>query len=68
MWLYSTSGNIQTIALSADGLSLFIGGHFGTNGLNQTVSCPGGTKYLKNLAILHNITGSSTPSSVSSET
>jgi hypothetical protein len=61
-WLYSTSGNIQAVALSDDGLSLVIGGHFGTNGLNQTVSCPGGTKYLKNLAILHNITGFSTPS------
>jgi Domain of unknown function (DUF5122) beta-propeller len=60
-WLYSSSGNIQAVALSADGLSLYIGGHFGTNGLNQTVSCPGGTKYLKNLAILHNITGFSTP-------
>ena len=46
-WLYSTSGNIQTVALSADGLSLYVGGHFGTNGLNQTVSCPGGTKYLE---------------------
>ena len=41
-WLYNTSGNIQAIALSADGQSLYIGGHFGTNGLNQTMSCPGG--------------------------
>jgi hypothetical protein len=57
-WLFSTSGNDQRIALSADGQTLIFGGHFGTY-LSMSV-CSG--KYLKNLGYLHNIYGFSTPS------
>jgi hypothetical protein len=57
-WLLGTSGNDQVIALSADGQSIVFGGHFGTYGTMSV--CSG--KYLKNLGILHNIYGFSTPS------
>jgi hypothetical protein len=57
-WLWGTSGNDQVIALSADGQSLIFGGHFGTYGTMSV--CSG--KYLKNLGILHNIYGFSSPS------
>lgn len=57
-WLFGTSGNDQVIALSADGQSLIFGGHFGTYGTMSV--CSG--KYLKNLGILHNIYGFSSPS------
>jgi hypothetical protein len=56
-WQFGTSGNDQAIALSADGQSLIFGGHFGTY-LTMRVC---GTKYLKNLGILHNIYGTTTP-------
>ena len=56
-WLFGTSGNDQAIALSQDGQSLYFGGHFGTY-LTMSV-CSG--KYLKNLGILHNLYGFSTP-------
>jgi hypothetical protein len=58
-WLFGTSGNDQAIALSADGQSLIFGGHFGTY-LTMNVCSSG--RYLKNLGILHNIFGFTTPS------
>ncbi len=57
-WLFGTSGNDQSIALTADGQSLIFGGHFGTY-LTMSV-CNG--KYLKNLGILHNVYGFNSPS------
>jgi hypothetical protein len=57
-WLYGTPGNVQAISLTQDGGSLIIGGHFGTY-LTMSVCV---NKYAKNLAILHNIGGTSTPS------
>ena len=33
----STVGNVQKVALSPDGTSVFAGGHFGTGSLQQTV-------------------------------
>jgi len=50
-WSFGTVGNVQSIALTPDGQSLIIGGHFGTY-LTQSVC---GNKYLKNLGILNNI-------------
>lgn len=57
-WLFGTSGNDQVIALTPDGQSLIFGGHFGTH-ITMSV-CSG--RFLKNLGILHNIFGFSTPS------
>ncbi len=57
-WSFGTVGNVQSIALTSDQQSLVIGGHFGTF-LTQQVC---GNKYLKNLGILNNIYGTSTPS------
>ena len=54
VWRYGTPGNVQAIAMAADGQSLLIGGHFGTY-LTMSV-CSG--KYMKNLGLLHNIFGS----------
>jgi hypothetical protein len=56
-WLFGTSGNDQAIALTPDGQSLVFGGHFGTYGTMSV--CSG--HYLKNLGILHNLYGFSTP-------
>lgn len=56
-WSFSTSGNDQAIALSPDGQRLIIGGHFGTFLLMQVC----GQSYLKNLGILDNLYGTSTP-------
>jgi len=56
-WLYGTTGNDQAVALTPDGQSLIFGGHFGTH-LTMNV-CNG--LYLKNLGILHNIFGFSSP-------
>ncbi len=50
-WSFGTVGNVQSIALTLDQQSLIIGGHFGTY-LTQQVC---GSKYLKNLGILHNL-------------
>ncbi len=55
-WRFGTVGNVQTIALSPDGLRLFIGGHFGTNQLEQSVC--GGRNNLSGLASLNPQTGS----------
>ncbi len=57
-WSFGTVGNVQAIALTSDRQSLVIGGHFGTF-LTQSVCS---NKYLKNLGILNNIYGTSTPS------
>jgi hypothetical protein len=56
-WLFSTVGNVQSIALTPDGQSLIFGGHFGTYLLQRVC----GSLYLKNLGILHDIYGFSTP-------
>jgi hypothetical protein len=54
-WRFRTVGNVQTVALSADGSRLFFGGHFGTNNLEQQVC---GDKYLSGLASVRPATGS----------
>src|SRR4051812_11518190 len=36
-WRFSTVGNVESLALSNDGTRLFMGGHFGTGRLQQTV-------------------------------
>jgi hypothetical protein len=36
-WRFNTAGNVQSVALSADGSRLFFGGHFGTNSGEQRV-------------------------------
>jgi beta-propeller uncharacterized protein DUF5122 len=37
VWRFSTVGNVESLALSNDGMRLFMGGHFGTGRLQQTV-------------------------------
>ena len=37
VWRFNTVGNVESLALSADGTKLYAGGHFGTGPLNQTV-------------------------------
>ncbi len=37
VWRFNTVGNVQTVELSSDETRLFLGGHFGTNRLEQTV-------------------------------
>ncbi len=37
VWEFGTPGNVEKVALSPDGTSLFIGGHFGTGALQQKV-------------------------------
>ncbi len=37
VWRFRTVGNVQTVELSPDGTRLFLGGHFGTNRLEQRV-------------------------------
>ena len=53
-WNFSTVGNVQSVAITADQQSLVIGGHFGTF-LTQPVSQCGPNKYLKNLGILNGL-------------
>lgn len=55
VWRYHTVGNVQTVALSPDRSRLFIGGHFGTRRLQQSVC--GGTNNLHGLASLNPSTG-----------
>lgn len=55
VWRYRTVGNVQTVALSPDRSRLFIGGHFGTRRLQQSVC--GGTNNLHGLASLNPKTG-----------
>lgn len=52
LWKFNTVGNVQALALTADGSRLFFGGHFGTARLQQSVC--GGTKFLHGLAIISN--------------
>lgn len=54
LWRFNTVGNVQTVALSPSGSKLFIGGHFGTARLQQTVC---GDMPLKGLALLSATTG-----------
>jgi hypothetical protein len=54
-WRWDTVGNVQTIALSPDGTRLFLGGHFGTNALEQNVC---GDQPLSGLASVNPATGS----------
>ena len=37
VWRFSTVGNDESLAMSNDGTRLFMGGHFGTGRLQQTV-------------------------------
>ena len=37
VWRFSTVGNVESLAMSNDGTRLFMGGHFGTAALQQTV-------------------------------
>jgi hypothetical protein len=53
-WRFDTVGNVQSVALSPDGLRLFFGGHFGTNVLEQTVC---GNQQLSGLASVNALTG-----------
>ena len=54
-WRFGTVGNVQAVALSPDNSRLFFGGHFGTNGLEQSVC--GGRKNLSGLASVNPATG-----------
>jgi hypothetical protein len=56
VWRFGTVGNVQTVELSSDSTRLFLGGHFGTNRLEQTVC--GGTRALSGLASVNPATGS----------
>lgn len=60
-FIYGTPGNVQAVALAADG-DLFIGGHFGTNlGFPGSPQCTStrGSRLLKAFGILHNVQGTS---------
>jgi hypothetical protein len=37
IWRFDTVGNVESLALNGDGTRLFVGGHFGTARLQQTV-------------------------------
>jgi Domain of unknown function (DUF5122) beta-propeller len=54
-WRFNTVGNVQTVALSADGSRLFFGGHFGIARLRQSVC--GGTDNLRGLASVNPLNG-----------
>jgi Ca2+-binding RTX toxin-like protein len=54
LWRFNTVGNVQTVALSPDGLRLFFGGHFGTNVLEHEVC---GGQQLSGLASVNALTG-----------
>jgi Bacterial Ig-like domain len=54
VWRVKTVGNVQTVELSPDGTRLFLGGHFGTNRLEQTVC---GDQQLSGLASVNPATG-----------
>jgi Ca2+-binding RTX toxin-like protein len=54
-WRFGTVGNVQTVALSPDGSRLFLGGHFGTNRLEQSVC--GGSNNLSGLVSVNPATG-----------
>jgi hypothetical protein len=56
VWSFGTPGNVEHVALSPDGLSLFASGHFGTGRLQQRAPCAG-TVYLRGLMKLNAATG-----------
>jgi hypothetical protein len=57
-WQFSTSGNVQTIALLTNGQDLVIGGHLGINSHDtfdgRMHEC-NNTKYLRAIAIIRNV-------------
>jgi large repetitive protein len=55
VWLRHTPGNVESIALSADGSRLFVGGHFGTAA--GTKQCGETGKFLHGLAWANPATG-----------
>jgi hypothetical protein len=54
VWRFGTVGNVQTVELTSDGTRLFLGGHFGTNRLEQTVC---GNRPLSGLVSVNPATG-----------
>ncbi len=54
VWRFGTVGNVQTVELTSDGTRLYLGGHFGTNRLEQTVC---GNRPLSGLASVNPATG-----------
>ena len=54
-WRFGTVGNVQTVALAPDNSRLFLGGHFGTNRLEQSIC--GGTQRLSGLVSVNPLTG-----------
>ena len=54
VWRFNTVGDVQTVELSTDGTRLFLGGHFGTNRLEQRVC---GTRDLSGLVSVNPATG-----------
>ena len=42
-WTRGTPGNVESLALNADGTRLFVGGHFGTGTLDYQNTCNGST-------------------------
>jgi hypothetical protein len=54
-WRFNTVGNVQTVELSSNGTRLFLGGHFGTNRLEQSIC--GGTQQLSGLVSVDPRTG-----------
>jgi hypothetical protein len=48
-WTRGTPGNVESLALSADGTRLFVGGHFGTNTLDYQITCNGSTVWIHGL-------------------
>ena len=54
VWRWDTVGNVQTVELSTDGSRLFLGGHFGTNVLEQQVC---GNRSLSGLVSVNPATG-----------
>ena len=68
-WQYGTGGNVQSIALVADGNSIAFGGHFGINShstYNGLMRVCSNSRYLRALGILRNINQTSTSSVVTS--
>ena len=54
VWRFNTVGNDESMVMSPDGTRLFVGGHFGTAVLTQTVC---GTQHLHGLMSLNPATG-----------
>ena len=48
-WTRGTPGNVESLALNADGTRLFVGGHFGTNTLDYQITCNGSTVWIHGL-------------------